>query len=359
MRICDTCLNDSWLGANLFLDAEEDQLCDSCSRTCRTISHIQLKHFLDRLENWYQEFDGDDAIKDDPKFRGTHTFAGCLQKHWGIFGKTSIAIADKFIACMYGEAFARTLRVLMGLRDSDHYDEWARWKSLVHSIQHQNRYFPQDDSPPPWMLEVANQLMTRSPDPSSTWYRSRNYESGAKETFPIKKMGAPPPAKARAGRANPEGIPYLYLSTDPNTAVAELRPHTGEGVSIVRFSVKPNLKIVDFSACLSPFSISEEKLNNSREPRWNLLVRNEIVKEINEMLSRPAARHMVPRVYVPTQYICELLKSQSFDGVLYRSALGDGKNLALFDAGNGQAVAPVRTCQVQAVKYKISPLDWE
>lgn len=35
--------------------------------------------------------------------------------------------------------------------------------------------------------------------------------------------------------------------------------------------------------------------------------------------------------YIPSQYICEFIKKSGFDGVIYRSSVSDGMNLALFD----------------------------
>ncbi len=35
--------------------------------------------------------------------------------------------------------------------------------------------------------------------------------------------------------------------------------------------------------------------------------------------------------YVPTQIIAETLKFRAFDGIAYRSSLGEGHNIALFD----------------------------
>ena len=51
-------------------------------------------------------------------------------------------------------------------------------------------------------------------------------------TISLKNMGAPPNSIARHGRANPRGIPYLYLANDQLTAISEVRPWVGCYVSI-------------------------------------------------------------------------------------------------------------------------------
>ena len=42
--------------------------------------------------------------------------------------------------------------------------------------------------------------------------------------------------------------------------------------------------------------------------------------------------------YVPTQIIAELFKASGFDGVAYRSCLGGGHNIALFDVDAAELI---------------------
>ncbi|UCZ57986.1 RES family NAD+ phosphorylase [Desulfurispirillum indicum] len=35
--------------------------------------------------------------------------------------------------------------------------------------------------------------------------------------------------------------------------------------------------------------------------------------------------------YIPSQYLCEFIKKHEYHGVMYRSSVGDGVNLALFN----------------------------
>jgi hypothetical protein len=48
-------------------------------------------------------------------------------------------------------------------------------------------------------------------------------------------------------------------------------------------------------------------------------------------LTRPVLPRSTATDYVPSQYLCEFIKKQGFDGVIYTSSVGTGKNLALFD----------------------------
>ncbi|VAW49905.1 hypothetical protein MNBD_GAMMA04-1269 [hydrothermal vent metagenome] len=53
--------------------------------------------------------------------------------------------------------------------------------------------------------------------------------------------------RASEGRANPKGIPYLYVATDKETAMSEVRPSLEAILSIGRFKPTKELSIIDFS----------------------------------------------------------------------------------------------------------------
>jgi len=53
--------------------------------------------------------------------------------------------------------------------------------------------------------------------------------------------------RASEGRANPKGIPCLYLSTDMDTAMTETRPWIGSYVSVAQFVVVKKLNVADCS----------------------------------------------------------------------------------------------------------------
>ena len=55
--------------------------------------------------------------------------------------------------------------------------------------------------------------------------------------------------------------------------------------------------------------------------------------------------------YVPSQYLCEFIKKCGYDGVVYRSSVSDGINLALFDPSRavGGAVVLYNITRVSVV----------
>ena len=54
--------------------------------------------------------------------------------------------------------------------------------------------------------------------------------------------------RASEGRANPTGIPRLYMATDRDTAMAEVRPWIGSHISIAQMKTRRPLKLLDCSA---------------------------------------------------------------------------------------------------------------
>ncbi len=55
------------------------------------------------------------------------------------------------------------------------------------------------------------------------------------------------------------------------------------------------------------------------------------LRKLGQELSRPIGARRRDAEYLPTQFLCELIKTEGFDGVLYSSGLGHGHNVALFD----------------------------
>lgn len=54
-------------------------------------------------------------------------------------------------------------------------------------------------------------------------------------------------------------------------------------------------------------------------------------RDIDKAFSMPVTSNETTSDYVPTQIIAELFKNDGFDGIAYRSSLGKGHNITLFD----------------------------
>lgn len=81
------------------------------------------------------------------------------------------------------------------------------------------------------------------------------------------------------------------------------------------------------------------------------MVRPYLLK-LEEELSKPLRKQDVNLDYLPTQYLCEFIKSLGFDGVEYRSAMAEGGyNIAVFNDNNLECIS-ARFYEVKGVKYE-------
>lgn len=132
--------------------------------------------------------------------------------------------------------------------------------------------------------------------------------------FDIDGSTAPPPDKAGAGRCNPKGVAFLYAASDKHTAVAEIRPHIKDTISIALLKPARDLKLVDFD--YEPTATVEGKdfLFNNIQRDFSI-----INKQKNDD-------------YFVTQYITALIEHLGYDGLSFRSSLvKDGTNYVIFN----------------------------
>jgi hypothetical protein len=131
---------------------------------------------------------------------------------------------------------------------------------------------------------------------------------------------------ASEGRANPKGIPCLYVATDKETAMSEVRPWLGSIVTVACFKTIRALQVIDFS-------VGHGKKNTRfylEEPTPEKII-EAVWFDLDNAFSRPTKTSDLKSDYAPTQIIAEFLKTKGYDGVAYKSSLADGYNVALFD----------------------------
>ena len=199
-----------------------------------------------------------------------------------------------------------------------------RWDTLRDELMYKNCYFLDETLDTDRLNELLSHL--RADDLPTKWYRARIRTGDV--TFPITEMGAPPKRLATHGRANPPGIPYLYLGSLAETAAAEVRPHTGEVACVADFTIAHPLNAVDLRnprKLVSPFLLADAGAIGQLRADIPFLER------LGEELTRPVLPQGAAIDYIPSQYLCEFIKKCGYDGVVYRSSVSDGMNLALFD----------------------------
>jgi len=228
-------------------------------------------------------------------------------------------------------------------------DPLSEWEKLREELMYQNRFFPASDLDLEHLRENLSWLELDSDEIPTSWYRARIQTGDA--PFPVSQMGAPPRRDASHGRANPAGIPYLYLGSTESTAISETRPHTGGLVCVAQFKTSNNLKLVDLrnpKKTVSPFELVDATAIGRMRNDLPFLAR------LGNELTRPVVPEAAAIDYTPSQYLCEFIKKCEYDGVVYRSSVSDGINLALFDPTLAEPGA-VAQYRVTSVSVDVEP----
>ena len=161
-------------------------------------------------------------------------------------------------------------------------------------------------------------------------------------------MGAPERGDCPAGRANPEGIPYLYLTEEPKTTFYETRVNIHDVVSVGEFKIagKDSLLVEN----LTDIDLNEID-NLLDEDVVTLAKRKLLIQALSRDMSNPMHRFDSKIEYVPTQFICEYVqKTQKVSGIRFSSSVySKGTNLVIFD--------PSMMYCINVVDYNIKSLD--
>lgn len=272
-----------------------------------------------------------------------------LRDDWALFShaRMDIAHAKELLADILNDG--DIVRRLFRPSERSVSDALEKWETLRNELMHINRYFPKTEINHDRLRRLFGFLLLKEDEIPQRWFRAR-IQTG-ELAFDSNEMGAPPKHLASHGRANPAGIPYLYLASTMLTAVSEIRPHTGEMVSVAELDVLKSIKIADLRhprATISPFILDDE--DDVALLRGDV----EFLEKLGEELTRPVIPRSAAFDYIPSQYLCEFAKSCGFDGVMYRSSVGDGVNVALFDPAHVQVVEVTRN-SVLRVKVDFTP----
>jgi hypothetical protein len=148
------------------------------------------------------------------------------------------------------------------------------------------------------------------------------------------------------GRANPRGIPVLYLATDRETALAEVRPWIGAVISVAQLVTERELHVIDCYKHHAPdsiFGIFDDHTKSREDGIW---------VAIDRAFATPVSKDDEAKDYIPTQILAELFKAEGYDGLVYKSLLSDdGFNMALFSLND----ARVKNCglsKLDSIEFK-------
>jgi len=333
MRCCPVCFGDSYLKDRISVLSKEKGTCPICGAINQPlVAPIALRNFFELLLDIYQPDSDGDTITD------------FIRKDWLLFDSLNNKRAGKLLSAILDDS-SLTDKKFLPIQHSDHDALLSRWTNFRKELMHNNRFFPNPLVVPDLKrLQELLGYLTVDIDTKQSFFRARIQE----DDNPIlpRNMGQPSEKLVTNGRANPAGIPYLYLASDIATAISEIRPHTGEKVCIAEFGLKKTVPFADLRnprKTISPFSLPDET--------DLVLLRRDLdfLCKLGDELTHPVVPKIAHLEYLPSQYLCEYIKHCGFAGVIYRSSVSTGTNYALFDATHAVLPIVVKLYDVKSV----------
>ncbi|WP_083377536.1 RES family NAD+ phosphorylase [Millionella massiliensis] len=311
MYVCQNCFSDQELKSDIASNATRTGVCDICGTTEKLIDFSELYDFFSALLSLFTG-----------SSNGNKTIVDLVQGEWCIFKDKKVADALLRIAisacnCNY------SINTIVDYTDDIKY-RIAIWDRLKKSIRENSRFFTNiDEFAQHKYLTPGKSLST-----GHKLYRSRILPIDKKK-ITRNHMGCPPREYATAGRANPIGIPYLYLSDSAKTTYFEVRAVYLDKLCVGLFEVQRELKLVDFIYDVDLYLAYNDASTSLKE----VVIKKKVIDAISNDLSKPLRRYDSELEYVPTQFICEYCKQiVGADGISFTSSLfKEGRNYVLFD----------------------------
>ena len=333
--VCKKCFSDKEL-IGFIVSQGKIGNCDCCkSETIETIELIELLDFFKEVFDNFQ-------IKAEGK-----SLISLIQGNWNLF--SNLECGHKIL----NEALNQTQSAIS---NSDDLVEFSNeileninyWSILKEQLKWERRYFTNID-------RLTEDLGWDSFFESKTtvsrdeiFYRARLHQNSEEDIIPMNKMSSPPAQYASAGRANPIGIPYLYLSDNEETILYEVRASFLDEISVGTFTKNEEYQneiiISDFTEI--PTLYHPNGVNRK--------IKSTLLKQlISRDLSKPMRRYDSELDYIPTQFICEFIKTfTNVQGIKFRSSLHNvGCNLVLFNQDTMKCRS-VKKVQISNVNIK-------
>lgn len=273
-----------------------------------------------------------------------------VQDDWNIFTFEKLPQVRQFLeGAIEGHPFLVPGIKLELSSDSSTEDHVALWEKFSTEIRQRNRYFP---SATLNLNELRRffQSCEGSIRAGDLLYRARKI--AAETQIDAREIGPPPAGKATAGRANPAGIPYLYLALLEKTALHEVRASHQSEIAVGEFEVNSELRVLNLANLHHPDIFEDDAVAGLRQYRY--------LRRLGDELGRPVKESDQQIDYVPTQYLCEYAKELEFDGVVYPSAVDPnerpGRNIVLFSSNKVQWTGEVTRYRAEKIEASFTEI---
>lgn len=315
MYCCSNCFSDKFLKDYFSKESKIISSCSFCGSTnVRVVEPEYLSDLFQIVIDIYKTSDSPEAL----------FLAELFQKDWFLFPDSlSFEKRNELIEGICAGRVSLTEKYIPRIKQI--IDRTEQWNAFREELKHVNRFFPMKVPANDNLRVLFDSLILPKDENPSEIFRARINKR--KLHYQVAEMGRPPDERATNGRANPIGISYLYAASDTLTAISEVQPYKGELVTVAKIQINTPKVIADLrdpKRTISPFGLEEESLEYLYSEIPYLVT-------LGEELSKPIIPKEADLEYLPSQYLCEFIKSIGFAGVLYKSSLGEGFNLALFD----------------------------
>lgn len=320
MKIYACCFNDEEIKQFIISSASQEGKCANCNSISK---YVEIEELLDFFFEFLSVFTKDeDGI---PLYK-------LVQQDWNIFSENfnyQDVLNEVMLLLNIDFTAMDKVTYIPEIKECIEY-----WDILKDDIKWNSRFLANIEH----LIELKWDKLFgiySAIDKDQNLYRARIHYDGDKSPFGLNEMTCPPRKEAVAGRANPQGIPYLYMCHEINTTLYETRVSYLDIVSIGIFRLKDidEIEIVDFTLCQSPFS---NDIDNMVDFVKGKLLRQRISGE----LSKPIRRFDSELEYVPTQFICEFIRHHTgAQGIQFYSSLHQGGiNVVLFSKNSVQCI---------------------
>jgi hypothetical protein len=326
MNCCTNCFNDKEIIGFIYLYSTEKGDCDFCDAVnTEIIDPRELEEQFQPIISLFKPItDLGIAV---PEERLLHQK---VQDIWKIFKLPNEAAVNSLLNAILADSIpnadpllnsAVEIEVLFSSAlPGDEHEK--KWENFAEEIKYKNRFFLNETID---LKLLSNLLKTfsKSYTKGKIFYRARVSD---KIGFVATEMGKPPADKTTAGRANPKGIPYLYLSTKAETTIYESRSTYLDYITIAEFKLTEPITVVSLRgiAAISPFVFGDQLSTYIAHQKY--------LARLEKELSKPIRRFDRELDYLPSQYLCEYVKSLGYDAIEYGSSLKTGGiNIAVFN----------------------------
>lgn len=339
MIFCEHCFNDREISSIIrSVSASNIGECPVCHNRdvhlYDTSTQSELSPYFEELLNIYTT---SIMLPNDYPKAETRSLIDDFKDRWNIFAEISRTQIYEILKSICSTSYVNNPELLDGtvgipeLFDTAYLKDHAllknnNWDAFVTEIKTKNRYHSKLINFD--ILEKYCSFIRKTYKAGVQFYRARISE---RDGFPIEEMSSPPAGKSSEGRANARGITCLYLASDVETTLHEVRAGVFDFVSVGTFQLKQDITVVNLRAIagISPFVEGLDYLDHA--------INKQYLEKLNFEMSKSLRRNDSTLDYVPTQYIVDFIKSiehngmQEYSGIEYNSTTNPGGyNLAIF-----------------------------